>query len=555
MKRILLLGIAYCITNFTAAQPIIGFTEVANGLTNPVDVANANDGSNRLFIVEQGGTVRIFDGSTILPTPFLDVSSLISGGGERGLLSIAFHPQYASNRYFFIYYTNTAGDITVAQYRTDAGTPDVADPSSGKVLLTIPKPFANHNGGKLNFGPDGNLYFGTGDGGSGGDPNNNAQTGTSDLGKLIRINVDDFTTPPYYTIPPTNPFIGDPAINDEIFALGLRNPWRWSFDKLTGDMWIADVGQGAWEEVNYRTQANMSGVNYGWRCLEGTHDYDLSLCSLPLANYVPPIFEYPHDGATGGFVVTGGYVYRGTEFMPLQGYYICCDYATTNGWLIKDDGGGVFSSRRQNNFPANVSSFGEAEDGTLYTLSTTGSLSKIILSGVLPLHLLSFTALPQNGKDLLQWRVSGSTELSHFEIERSSDGVTFQTIGTITAQAGTTNYQFNIALTNTTTRFYRLKLLLNDGSIQYSGIVSLNTNFNKKISVRYNGAQQLQVFTPVPLKQLRIVNNMGQVIKVYTGISSGSQYLATGNLLPGIYWVQCFGDNSVENFKVPVMNP
>lgn len=554
MKKTLLLCIAYCIANISTAQPIVGFSTVATGLSSPVDIASSKDGTGRLFIVEQGGTVRIYNGATILPTPFLNISSIISTGGERGLLSIAFHPQYATNRYFFIYYTNTSGDITIAQYQTPLATPNVADPLSGKVLLNIPKLNANHNGGKLNFGPDGNLYFGTGDGGGAGDAPNNAQTGSSNLGKLIRINVDNFTTPPYYTIPADNPFVADPTINDEIFALGLRNPWRWSFDKLTGDMWIADVGQGAWEEVNYRTPANMSGVNYGWRCFEGTHNYDLSLCTLPLANYAPPVFEYPHNATTGGFVVTGGYVYRGTEFTALQGYYICCDYATTNGWLIRNDGGGVFSTWRQNNFPSNVSSFGEAEDGTLYTLSTSGTLSKIILAGVLPLRLISFTALPQNGKDLLQWKVATSAELSHFEIERSSDGVTFQTIGTVTAQTGSTGYQFNAALVNSATRFYRLKLLLNDGSVQYSGIVNLNNNFDQKIIVRYNGAQQLQVFTPQPLKQLRIVNNMGQVIKTYSGIPSGSQYLPTGNLLPGVYWVQCFSDTKAENFKIAVMN-
>jgi hypothetical protein len=298
----------------------------------------------------------------------------------------------------------------------------------------------------------------------------------------------------------------------------------------------------------------MSGVNYGWRCFEGAHNYDLSLCTLPLANYVPPIFEYPHNGATGGFAITGGYVYRGTEFTALQGYYICCDYVTTNGWLVKDIGGGVFSSRIQNNFPPNISAFGEAEDGTLYTISTTGSISKVILAGVLPLRLISFTAQPQNGKDQLQWKVATSAELSHFEIERSSDGITFQTIGTVSAQVGSTGYQFNVSLTNTATRFYRLKILLNDGSIQYSGIVNLNNNFDQKIIVRYAGAQQLQVFTPVPLKQLRIVNNMGQVLKTYSGIASGSQYLPTGNLLPGVYWVQCYSDTRMENFKIAVVN-
>lgn len=551
MKRRLLLFFAYCIFNTASAQPTIAFTETATGISGAVDLVSANDGSNRLFVVAQSGQVHIYSGGGILPTPFLNVQSIILSGGERGLLSIAFHPQYAINRYFFIYYNNTAGDITVAQYRTDAVNPDIADPLSGKVLLNIPKPFSNHNGGKLNFGPDGNLYFGTGDGGSSGDPNNNAQTGTSNLGKLICINVDNFTIPPYYTIPATNPFIADPLVNDEIFAVGLRNPWRWSFDKLTGDMWIADVGQGAWEEVNYRTPANMSGVNYGWRCLEGTHNYDLSLCTLPLANYAAPVFEYPHNNATGGFSITGGYVYRGTEFTPLQGYYICCDYVTTNGWLLKDNGAGGITSRMQSNFPANVTAFGQDQDGTLYALTASGGINKIILS-VLPMQLISFTANNQNGTDVLQWKINPDAGLSHFEIERSGDGVSFQTIGNAVTASATTTYQFSTPAVNSATRFYRLKILSHDGAVQYSGIINLNTNFNKRISVRYTGTQQLQLYTPGPLKQLRIVNSMGQVVKNYNNIPAGSQLIPTGNLVPAIYWVQCAGENGIENFKIAV---
>lgn len=551
MKTTLLLLFAYCICNTAKAQPTISFSQTPTGISNAVDLVSAGDGSNRLFIVAQTGTVRIFTAGAVLPTPFLDVSGIISGGGERGLLSIAFHPQYSSNGYFFIYYTNTSGAVTIAQYHTPAGTPNVADAASGKVLMTIPKAAANHNGGKLVFGPDGNLYFGTGDGGGAGDGPNNAQTGTSNLGKMIRINVDNFTTPPYYTIPPTNPFIADPNVNDEIFAIGLRNPWRWSFDRLTGDMWIADVGQGAWEEINVRTPANISGVNYGWRCYEGTHDYDMSLCTLPLANYAAPIFEYPHNNATGGYAVTGGYVYRGAEFVPLQGYYICCDYVTTNGWLIKDNGAGGYSVRQQTNFPANVTGFGEADDGTLYALTAAGGINKIILSGVLPVQLLSFTANNRNGDDVLEWKVANSSSIAKFEIERSMDGVSFQTIGMVSAETILT-YRYSTTAVTNAIRYYRIKLYNNDGSIQYSSIVNLNTNFSKRISVRYTGAQQLQLYTPEPLKQVLIVNNMGQVVKKYVEVPSGSQLLTTGHLSAGVYWVQCITAGGAENFKIAV---
>ncbi|MEJ7610697.1 MAG: PQQ-dependent sugar dehydrogenase [Ferruginibacter sp.] len=311
------LAILFTLAGYASfSQPVIGFSSFLSGLTTPVDIVHANDNSNRLFILQQNGIIRVYAGGSLLPTPFLDMASLIKYdvGGERGLLSIAFHPQYSANRYFFVFYNNTAGHTELAQYQTLATDPNIADPASRKILLTIIKPFSNHNGCKLNFGPDGNLYFAPGDGGSGGDPNNYAQNLNSHLGKMLRINVDNFTTFPYYTVPPTNPLIGVPNTKPEIFAWGLRNPWRWNFDRFTGDMWIADVGQNAREEINMVPAADISGRNYGWRCYEGNQAYQLSLCGpTPAVGKTFPIFEYPHTAA-GGYSVTGGVVYHGTEF-------------------------------------------------------------------------------------------------------------------------------------------------------------------------------------------------------------------------------------------------
>ena len=230
-----------------------------------------------------------------------------------------------------MWYTDVNGAVTLARYRRDVTNPDIADPASGQVLLRYSKPgspyFTNHNGGKLNFGPDGMLYVGTGDGGNGGDPYNNAQNGNSLMGKMLRLNVNSFaTSAPFYDIPADNPFLapGD-GILDEIYAIGLRNPWRWSFDRSTGDMWIADVGQGAWEEVNWLAAGSTSGVNYGWRCYEANHVYG-SGCSPAVTDTIAPIFEYSHNNATGGYSITGGYVYRGASYPELQGYYITADY-------------------------------------------------------------------------------------------------------------------------------------------------------------------------------------------------------------------------------------
>ncbi|HNJ96078.1 MAG TPA: PQQ-dependent sugar dehydrogenase, partial [Ferruginibacter sp.] len=392
---------------FAQPVPVLVYSPVVtSGLSSPVDVVNAGDGSNRLFVVQQGGQVRIVSGGALLPGNFLDIPDSISGGGERGLLSIAFHPNYESNRYFFVYYTNTAGDLRITRFQTQAGNPNAADESTGVVILTIPHPtYSNHNGGKLNFGADGHLYFATGDGGSGGDPDNNSQNGNSLLGKMIRINVDNFTTPPYYTIPADNPYVTNPSVRDEIFAMGLRNPWRWSFDKQTNDMWIADVGQGAWEEVNFRTLATSGGINYGWRCYEGNAAYNTSGC-LPQSSYIAPIFVYPHNSATGGFSITGGHVYRGSEYAAMVGYYICADYVSGNTWLIKSNGAGGWNTTQQNGLPGNISGFGEAENSDLYALSRNGSLYKVITSTVLPVTLLDLKATSLNGYNEISWRTA-----------------------------------------------------------------------------------------------------------------------------------------------------
>ncbi len=335
MKKILLtLTCIFSVIQGFNQAPILSYAPVINsGLSLPVEVVNAGDGSNRLFIVEQNGLIKIYNGTSLLPTPFLSLTTLTAASGERGLLSMAFHPNYAVNGYFFVYYTNAAGDITIARYQVSAGNANQANAASGVVLMNIPKPFANHNGGRLAFGPDGYLYFGTGDGGSGGDPNNFAQNGNSLLGKMIRIDVNNFATPPYYTIPADNPYTTNPGVLDEIWAIGLRNPWRWSFDRLTGDMWIGDVGQSAREEINYRAAGTTGGINYGWRCYEGTLPYNTTGCAAQ-STYVSPIFDYPRNNLTGGFSVTGGYVYRGSEFASLNGYYICADYVSGNTWLI-----------------------------------------------------------------------------------------------------------------------------------------------------------------------------------------------------------------------------
>lgn len=544
----------FATTHSTNAQPVIGFTSFISGLSSPVDIVNAGDGTNRLFIVEQGGTIRIHNGNTLLATPFLNISTIITAGGERGLLSMAFHPDYENNRYFFVYYNNLSGDITLARYQVQAGNPNEADAGSGVVLITIPKPFDNHNGGDLNFGPDGYLYFGTGDGGSGGDPNNLAQNGTSLLGKMIRIDVNNFSTPPFYTIPPDNPYIADPNIDDRIWALGLRNPWRWSFDRNTNDMWIADVGQGAWEEVNFRSNGNTGGVNYGWRCYEGTPAFNTANC-LPVNNYTFPIFEYPHNFTTGGFSITGGFVYRGTEYPALQGYYICADFVSGNVWLIISNGVGGWITRRQSGLPGNISSFGEAENGTLYAVSLGGNVFKVDVTAVLPVSLISFSGTKQAGYNELKWNTAAVQNTNRFVIEYSRSGTSYFAAGEVPAinQSNDRQYNFKHYNPGPGKLFYRLRIEDNDGTVTYSPVITIAGTESGGIKVFPTIITNniLQVLAEKEVTRINITDSYGR--RVLTKEINGQQGYFTVTLpalSKGMYWVQIQSSSGNETVKV-----
>ncbi len=361
MKTILFI-IALYFTSFISAQPALSLVPVITGLNSPIELVHAGDGSNRIFIVQQGGTILVYDKAYALLGTFLAITAGFTSGGERGLLSMAFHPGYATNGFFFIYYTNGAGDLELARYRVSAN-PNVADDASKVIIKTIPHPInSNHNGGELHFGKDGFLYLSTGDGGGGGDVLNNAQNTTVLLGKMLRFNVTTTDNPPYFTLPPTNPY------GNEIYAIGLRNPFRWSFDRLTQDMWIGDVGQNNWEEINYRPAASSLGVNYGWRCYEGNTTYNTSVgCSGPVTNYIFPVYTYPNPG---GAAITGGSVYRGTTYIALKGYYVASDFYSGVFYKLKFDTiNQLWIATSQNLTPAGMINFAETEDGELYAVS------------------------------------------------------------------------------------------------------------------------------------------------------------------------------------------
>lgn len=327
------------------------------GLDLPVHVAHAGDGSGRLFVVEQRGRIRLVKNGALRPTPFLDITARIGCCGERGLLSVAFPPGYAAKGHFYVNYTDRAGTTVIARYRASAD-PDLADPGSEQIVLTVAQPFANHNGGQLAFGPDGYLYVGMGDGGSAGDPQDNGQRTDTLLGKLLRLDVEGGTQP--YAVPADNPFRGRPGFRPEIWALGLRNPWRFSFDRTSGDLWIADVGQNRYEEVNFRPAGSAGGENYGWRVMEGAHCYNPDPCTT--AGLTLPIAEYSRaDGCS----VTGGHVYRGARYPRMQGVYLYGDYCSGRIWGLRRDGQ-AFANLLLLDTSFTITTFGEGEDGTVY---------------------------------------------------------------------------------------------------------------------------------------------------------------------------------------------
>jgi len=353
-----------------ASTAPVNLRPVVEGLERPVVVAHAGDGSGRLFIVQQGGEILVFDGTQLLPGPFLDLSSSVSSGNEQGLLGLAFHPSYETNGLFYVNLTDLAGDTQILRFTVSAD-PNVANPGSAVPLLAVDQPFANHNGGQLAFGPDGKLWIGLGDGGSAGDPGNRAQSGNTLLGKILRIDVDQGLP---YGIPLDNPFVADPAVRDEIWALGLRNPWRFSIDRLTGDVFIADVGQNAWEEVSFEPAASGGGRNYGWRRMEGAHCFNPAF-NCNDGSLVLPILEYSHSL---GCSITGGYRYRGAEMPEHSGTYFYGDFCSGRIWGgIENVETGTWTSTELLDSELLISTFGEDDRGELYVADLNGTLYRL----------------------------------------------------------------------------------------------------------------------------------------------------------------------------------
>ncbi len=347
------------------AAVTVALEPVVSGLDQPVAVTGAGDGSGLLYVVEKPGRVRVVEAGAVRAQPFLDISSRVGlSGSEQGLLGIAFAPDFAASGAFYVNYTDLGGDTTVSRFSVDAGDPSVADPGSEQVLLRIAQPYANHNGGDLAFGPDGMLWIGTGDGGSAGDPEGNAQDGGSLLGKMLRVDVRGGGG---YTIPSDNPFLNDDEVRDEVWAVGLRNPWRYAFDRAAGDLYIADVGQNAWEEVNFAAAVDPGGHNYGWNRTEGMHCYRQPSCSTD--GLTEPVAEYGHGE---GCSITGGVVYRGRRNPALEGLYLFADYCSGRVWALAPGGRTGWRVAEVGRIDGNPAAFGEDDEGEVFLADISG---------------------------------------------------------------------------------------------------------------------------------------------------------------------------------------
>ena len=349
----------------------IKLTPIASGLQNPVLITSAHDGTGRLFIVEQTGSIRVFDNGSVQPGNLLNISSSISHGDEQGLLGLAFHPNFENNRRFYVNYTNTSGNTVVREYKTSTSNPNRVQSGSGRTILKVHQPYSNHNGGNLVFGPGGYLYIGLGDGGDAGDPGNRAQDKGTLLGKMLRIDVDSRSGHKAYGIPRSNPYVGEKGKN-EIFMRGFRNPWRYSFDRSNGNLWIGDVGQARYEEIDRTTNGN--GANWGWHVMEGYKCYAPSSgCNKD--GKKKPVATYTHSN--GRCAVTGGYVYRGTNIPALRGWYVFGDYCSGEIWAISSSAGDHKTKHLLRNSGVSITSFGENASGELFVVGRGGTIYRI----------------------------------------------------------------------------------------------------------------------------------------------------------------------------------
>ncbi|SEJ01777.1 Por secretion system C-terminal sorting domain-containing protein [Dyadobacter sp. SG02] len=530
---LLLLTIAF---QHAFGQLQLAIEPVVSGFTRPVKVTNASDG--RLFVAEIGGKIKIVKNNAVLSQPFLDIGSKINDPDWAGIFSIAFPPDYQTSGFFYVLYVvKSKTEVQVSRFSRQAGNADLADANSEVKILTIPYEdvLGGHRGGDMAFGKDGYLYISTGDNGPGsrgvaGDPNNNSQNMGKLFGKLLRL---DTNAP----VPGDNPL-------SKIFALGLRNPWRFGFDRQTGDLWIGDNGQDGWEEINYLSYPfGGPASNFGWNCLEGTQTYNQSHCAQG-TTYIAPKLTYPGFTNNGGkdASVMGGFVYRGSRYPSMKGHYFFGDYATGKIGYIDPLGVTTPDAGLAN---ASLISFGEDQSGELYTLSfLNGTLSKITNPGdPLPVKLLFIKLTLADSQFLIQWKTTQESNFSHFEVERSGDGRTFQTLGTVPGKGPGSDYVFTDGEPLQDTSYYRLKMIDHatvggDGTFQYSSVVSGSMDERGKSFIFPNpGGGQVAIRHLAKGDNVRIYNASGLLVDSQNIASNGDWKVNMDGKPKGIYTV------------------
>lgn len=526
------------------------------GLTSAMQLVHAGDGSNRIFIAERGGIIKVFaPGALGTPITFLDLNQngqVVLTGNEDGLLSIAFHPNFETNGYLYAYYSNLLGDLVVARYRaTNPASNNTVNPNTGFEVIKIPHPInTNHNGGEMHFGSDGLLYLSIGDGGGSNDPNQNAKNPNVLLGKILRINVNvPDTNPVKYAIPAGNPY------NNPVYALGLRNPFRWSFDRLNGDIWIGDVGQGAREEINHRTAAQLNNANFGWRCFEGdipTPDVDRTGCDAA-GPYVAPTFAYVNG--TRGKSVVGGVVYRGTRSPLMYGWYIGTDYFSGDIHKISAD---ESIKSYETSTVKGITDIGEDQSGEIYAV-TDSTIYRIISDSQLPVTLVDFSGTRGNEGVQLSWSTSNETDFREFDIEQSFNALNFEKVGTVSGEnlSSGSQYTFSHAMNFTGNIYYRLKMIDKDDSFEHSRIIAINTedsgpaNFVRP-SLINNGTIDLVVGDSFDKMELISTNGKVFMSEEITG-KTGPFSIPLQAANTGIYIVRLTGRNKVSQQKVLVV--
>ncbi|MCG6914943.1 PQQ-dependent sugar dehydrogenase [bacterium BMS3Abin03] len=503
----------------------------------PVFLTNAADSSDRIFVVEQSGRIKVFQNSSSVQSSkiFLDISDEVASGGERGLLGLAFHPDYKNNGIFFVDYTIPNPLRTRISKFQVSSSPDSAIKNSEVVLLTINQPYTNHNGGWIGFGSDGYLYISVGDGGSGGDPDTNAQNITRLLGKILRIDVDHQDEGLQYAIPADNPFVDSTGnVKKEIYAWGLRNPWRQSFDPETGWLWCADVGQGSWEEIDII----QNGRNYGWRCYEGNHEYNTGGCNYP--EYTFPIWEYDHN--SGRCSITGGYVYHGNNVPDLTGKYIYADYCSGTIWALSYDGSNPATNKTLLTAPSSVVSFGVDENQELYIITrSSDEILKFKPPDILSAPI-NFTATATGTNEVsLNWE-DNNTQEQGFKIERKngSNGI-YKLIDSV--EQNITNYSDQSVQENTL-YYYRVYAYLdqvvsaysNEDSAQTPNVTGVKNSF---VPFTYNLEQNFpNPFNPTTKIMYQIANRGFVSLRVYNILGNKVATLVNEEKPAGIYIVE-----------------